>query len=112
MRVAIASENGIVSQHFGHCEGFTTYDVEDGKETVKGFLQSPGHTPGVLPVFLSENGVNVIIAGGMGERAQMLFEHNGIDVIVGAAGTCDDAFDTYSKGELKSTASFCKDHDH
>ena len=112
MKIALATENGIVSAHFGHCEGFTVYNVEDGKETVKEFLPSPGHTPGVLPVFLSENGVNVIIAGGMGERAQMLFEQRGIGVIIGASGTVEDVFAQYSKGELESSGSFCEEHGH
>ena len=29
MNVAIASDGKIVSGHFGHCEGFTLYDVEN-----------------------------------------------------------------------------------
>ena len=109
MRIAIASENGIVSQHFGHCEGFTVYDVEEGKEKTKSFLANPGHQPGVLPAFLKDNNVELIIAGGMGSRAQTLFSQSGIDVIVGATGSSEDVLEKYLKGELESTSQFC-DH--
>jgi predicted Fe-Mo cluster-binding NifX family protein len=112
MKIAIASENGVVSAHFGHCEGFTIYDMEDGKVKDKTFIPNPGHQPGFLPVFLSEKDVNLIIAGGMGERAQMLFNQNSIDVIVGADGECDNVLEKYQRGELKSSAEFCQDHHH
>ncbi len=112
MKVAIAAENGVVSAHFGHCEGFTIYDMEDGQVKEKTFIPNPGHQPGFLPVFLSEKNVNLIIAGGMGERAQMLFNQNGIEVIVGADGACDDVIEKYKRGELESSAEFCQDHHH
>jgi predicted Fe-Mo cluster-binding NifX family protein len=112
MKIAIASEGKYVSGHFGHCEGFTMYDVEGGKITAKEFIQNPGHKPGFLPVFLRDKGTNVIIAGGMGETAQDLFNENGIEVFVGAEGLCEDVINEYSKGNLKSTGSVCTEHQH
>lgn len=112
MKIAIASENTMVSGHFGHCEGFTTYEIEGNKILNKNFVPNPGHRPGYLPVFLKEINVNVIIAGGMGEMAQQLFIENGIDVIVGARGNCDTAIEQFVKSELKSTGSVCKEHQH
>ncbi len=112
MKIAIASEGKLVSGHFGHCEGFTTYEVEEGKALNKKFVQSPGHKPGFLPVFLKDLGTNVIIAGGMGEAAQELFKENGIEVVVGASGNCDDLIQKYVQGELKSTGSVCREHQH
>jgi len=78
----------------------------------KDFIQNPGHRPGFLPNFLKESGVNVVISGGMGETAQQLFAQNNIDVIVGAEGSCDDVVQQYLKGELKSTGSICREHQH
>jgi predicted Fe-Mo cluster-binding NifX family protein len=54
MKVAIASDGSRVSGHFGHCEGFTIYDVDDSEVTNKEFVKNPGHRPGYLPVFLEE----------------------------------------------------------
>lgn len=112
MKIAVASEGKCVSGHFGHCEGFTIYNVEEGKLINKDFTKNPGHKPGFLPVFLKELEVNVIIAGGMGESAQQLFTENEIEVVVGAEGSCDEVVQKYIKGELKSTGSVCKEHEH
>lgn len=112
MKIAVASEGKYVSGHFGHCEGFTIYNAEDGKVLNKNFTPNPGHRPGYLPVFLKELNVNVIIAGGMGETAQQLFNENEIEVVVGAEGPSDDAVQKYINGELKSTGSVCREHEH
>ncbi|MGV8982916.1 NifB/NifX family molybdenum-iron cluster-binding protein [Clostridium sp.] len=112
MKIAIASDGKSVSGHFGHCEGFTIYDVEQGKALNKNFTPNPGHRPGYLPVFLKDLNVNIIIAGGMGEAAQQLFNENGIEVVVGAQGFSDDVVQKYIAGELISTGSICTEHEH
>ncbi len=112
MKIAIASEGKYVSRHFGHCEGFTIYEVGEDKSLNKIVTPNPGHRPGYLPVFLKELDTNIIIAGGMGETAQKLFNENGIEVVVGAQGLCDDALQKYISGELKSTGSICREHEH
>jgi predicted Fe-Mo cluster-binding NifX family protein len=111
MKVATAINGNIISQHFGHCESFKIYEVEENKIVNENVVANPGHRPGFLPVFLRDNGVNVIIAGGMGVAAQRIFEENGIEVIVGADGDTDEAVKRYLSNELKSTGSFC-DHEH
>ncbi|MFL0198845.1 NifB/NifX family molybdenum-iron cluster-binding protein [Clostridium sp. WILCCON 0269] len=112
MKIAVASEGKNVSGHFGHCEGFTIYQVENEKVKNEEFVPNPGHRPGYLPVFLKELGVNVIISGGMGAAAQELFSQSGIEVVVGAEGLCSSAVDKFIKGELKSTGSVCSEHAH
>ncbi|WP_346897696.1 NifB/NifX family molybdenum-iron cluster-binding protein [Clostridium sp. UBA7503] len=112
MKIAVASDEKYVSGHFGHCEGFTIYEVEQGKSLEKSFTPNPGHRPGFLPVFLRDLKVNVIIAGGMGETAQDLFNENGIEVVVGAQGLSDDVVQKFVNGELKSTGSVCTEHQH
>ncbi len=112
MKIAVASEGKNVSGHFGFCEGFTIYDVNEAKGLKKEFVKNPGHKPGYLPVFLKELNVNIIIAGGMGETAQQLFNESGIEVVVGAQGLCDDVVQKHIDGELKSTGSVCTEHEH
>ena len=87
MKIAIPTANGELCMHFGHCEEFAILDVDpDGKKILNTEnLTPPPHEPGVLPRWLHEQGANVIIAGGMGQRAQMLFAQNDIKVVVGAA---------------------------
>lgn len=112
MKIAVASDGKNVSGHFGHCEGFTIYNVENDKELKKEFVKNPGHKPGFLPVFLKDLGVEVIISGGMGETAQNLFKNNNIQVVVGATGFSDDSVQAYVAGNLKSTGSVCREHQH
>ena len=86
MKYAIPVSGGILSPHFGHCEQFAMFDVDEESKTVttKDLLPAPAHEPGLLPRWLAEKGVSVVIAGGMGPRAQDLFQQNGITVVIGA----------------------------
>ncbi len=112
MKIAVAAENGKVSEHFGHCEGFTIYEAVGTEIKNEAFVQNPGHQPGFLPVFLKEKGTDVIIAGGMGQMAQTLFSQQGITVVVGASGDCEQAAKGYLEGTLKSSESVCREHEN
>ncbi len=83
--VPVAAER--LCQHFGHCEHFAFFDVDPEQRTVLGetMLTPPAHEPGVLPRWLHGQGADLIIAGGMGSRAQSLFNQNQVKVVVGAA---------------------------
>ncbi|EOD01354.1 NifB/NifX family molybdenum-iron cluster-binding protein [Caldisalinibacter kiritimatiensis] len=112
MKVAIAVDGKSVSQHFGHCEGFNFYEVENSEVKNSHFVPNPGHRPGFLPKYLAEKGINVIITGGMGNTAQVLFKQNGIEVITGATGEADLAMNSYLSGNLESTDEVCERHEH
>jgi predicted Fe-Mo cluster-binding NifX family protein/MinD-like ATPase involved in chromosome partitioning or flagellar assembly len=87
MRIAIPVTDGKLSAHFGHCEEFAIVDVDEQTKQITNVakLQPPAHEPGVLPRWLGEQNTDVIIAGGMGQRAQQLFAQNNIKVVVGAS---------------------------
>jgi len=86
-KIAIPVVEGHLSAHFGHCEEFSIFDVDLENKKIIGQEKapSPPHEPGLLPRWLAEKGVNVIIAGGMGTQAQQLFAESGITVSVGAS---------------------------
>lgn len=84
MKVAIPTANGKLCRHFGHCEAFTIVTVEHGAVVAIESLEPPPHEPGILPRWLHGQGVTVVIAGGMGHRAQQFFAQFGIEVVVGA----------------------------
>jgi predicted Fe-Mo cluster-binding NifX family protein len=73
MILAVACENNMVTQHFGHCENFIIFDIEDNKIKNSKTVRNPGHKPGFLPNYLNDLGVNVIISGGMGGGAIDIF---------------------------------------
>jgi len=108
MRIAIATENRDVCQHFGHCPEYTIYTVEDKAIQKTEVIPNPGHRPNFLPGYLHELGVDVIIAGGMGPKAQKLFEEAGIEAILGVAGSTEQAAEQYLEGTLEGGASTCE----
>jgi predicted Fe-Mo cluster-binding NifX family protein len=111
MKIAISTEEGSVSAHFGRCPSYTLADIQDGKVVERGEIPNPGHTPGFLPRFLSGKGVEVIIAGGMGSRAQGLFAENHIRTIIGVQGRVEEVIGRFARGELESGPDLC-DHEH
>lgn len=112
MKIAVASDKGQVTNHFGHCETFEVFETENGKIIKEESIPNPGHKPGFLPNFLNDKGVNTIIAGGMGGAAVDIFNEHNIEVIIGANGDAKNATVAYLNGDLKSTGSVCHDHDH
>lgn len=112
MRIAIPLAQGKLSLHFGHCEQFAIFDVDDNLKKVTGRKDEapPAHEPGVLPRWLHENNVSVIIAGGMGQRAQQLFTQNDIKVVTGASGqTPEELVAAFLEETLETGDNIC-DH--
>jgi predicted Fe-Mo cluster-binding NifX family protein len=112
MIIAVASDNGNVSAHFGHCETFEIFET-DGETILKHkTVPNPGHRPGFLPNHLNNLGVNVIVSGGMGGAAVAIFNENNIEVVIGQKGSSLKAAGMYLAGELVSTGSVCHEHSH
>ncbi|MDO4544285.1 MAG: NifB/NifX family molybdenum-iron cluster-binding protein [Clostridia bacterium] len=112
MKIAVASDGNAIWGHFGHCENFNIYTVENGKIISSESVPNPGHKPGFLPNFLADMGVNVIIAGGMGGGAVDIFNERNVEVVVGAEGDAKAAAEAYLFGSLKSTGAVCHQHEH
>ena len=109
MKIAISTDNGSVSAHFGRCPSYTLVEAEAGKIVSQEEIPNPGHSPGFLPGYLAERGVTTIIAGGMGPRAQGLFADNKIETIIGVEGRIPDVIDRFLKGTLEGGRDLC-DH--
>jgi len=112
MRIAIPLVNGKLSLHFGHCERFALVDVSPAEKKIlkREDIEAPEHEPGLLPRWLAEHGAKLIIAGGMGRRAQDLFARQGIEVLIGApAETPESLVADYLGGTLRSGENIC-DH--
>ena len=112
MKIAIPIAEGKLAMHFGHCAEFAVVEVDTLTKTITGkqSLTPPPHEPGVLPRWLHEQGVHVIIAGGMGSRAQALFVENGIKVMIGAPSESPEVLvAAYLAGTLQTGANVC-DH--
>jgi ATP-binding protein involved in chromosome partitioning len=112
MRYAVPVAGGRLATHFGHCEVFALFDVDDSTNEIVGreTVASPGHQPGFLPGWLAEQGASAIIAGGMGSRAVGLFEENHMQVILGAPeDEPEEVVKAYLAGTLATGENEC-DH--
>ncbi|MDX9866342.1 MAG: NifB/NifX family molybdenum-iron cluster-binding protein [Kiritimatiellia bacterium] len=112
IKIAIPLAEGKLCMHFGHCERFALVDVDLVERRIVGRDDPvpPPHEPGVLPRWLAEQGVEMILAGGMGQRAQALFGEQNIRVTVGLEpDTPENLVAQYLGGALKPGANAC-DH--
>ena len=112
MKVAVPVTENRLSAHFGHCDVFSVFDVDTVKKSIlsRQDLPAPPHEPGLLPQWLHERGVQMILAGGMGQRAQDLFSQKGIRVMVGAPSETPEAVvDAWLEGSLRLGSNLC-DH--
>jgi len=111
MKIAISTDGNSVAAHFGRCPAYTLIDVEDGRVTARATIPNPGHQPGFIPRFLHEKGVDMVLTGGMGPRAEDIFQQLGIKTVQGVSGPVDDVIREFLAGTLESGPSAC-DHPH
>jgi predicted Fe-Mo cluster-binding NifX family protein len=109
MKIAIPTAEGRLAMHFGHCNSFRIIETdESGAVVAEEDHPAPPHQPGLLPRWLGEKGVDLVIAGGMGRRAQDLFEQAGVKVLVGApAGDPAQIVRSYLGDELETGDNIC-----
>ncbi|MGL4307750.1 MAG: DUF134 domain-containing protein [Cetobacterium sp.] len=113
LKIAFPTNDGkIVEEHFGHCEKFVFITIKDGKIFQEEILEAPEHVPGAYPQFLKDQKANVVITGGMGQRAIDMLKAGGIEVLLGGQGEISNLLDIYLEGNLKSTGSACTHHHH
>lgn len=106
-RIAIPITDGNVSEHFGRCEEFVLVDIENNKIINKNKEKNPGHKPGFLPKFLKEKNVDIVLTGGIGNRAISIFGKFGIEVYSGIKGDYEDVIKDFLKGEIKQKENLC-----
>jgi predicted Fe-Mo cluster-binding NifX family protein len=103
-------EHGRVAQHLGHCEKFAFVDVDPVRKEILASAEvaAPQHQPGLLPPWLKEQGVTLVIAGGMGSRARSLFQQESIEFIAGAAAeSASTLIRQYLDGTLATEENAC-----
>ena len=110
MKIAVTYDNGNVFQHFGKTESFKVYEVEGQKVVSSEVISSNGSGHGALAGLLAEQGVDVLICGGIGGGAQAALSEADIELCAGAQGNTDEAVEAYLKGELVSSGVNCDHH--
>ncbi len=84
-----------ISPHFGRAPYFAFVEVRGGKVYGVEIVENPGveHSPGEIPMWMKERGVDLVIACNIGPRALNFFRQLGIEVTKGQCGTLKDALE-------------------
>lgn len=112
MKIAVTYDNGNVFQHFGKTESFKVYEVENNQVVKSEVIGSNGTGHGALAGLLADQGIDVLICGGIGGGAQAALAEAGVELCSGAEGDTDAAVEAYLEGELTSAGATCDHHDH
>ncbi len=114
MKIAVPTKENNVDSHFGHCESYTIYSIEENKVVEKEVLESPqgcGCKSNIASV-LQQKGVKQMLAGNMGAGALSKLNAFGIDVVRGCDGNVDNLVEKYLNGEIKDSGESCEHHHH
>lgn len=112
MKIAVTYENGQVFQHFGHCENFKIYEVENKEVKSAEVMSAVGSGHGALADFLHLNGVNVLICGGIGGGARTALAEAGIQLYPGVVGDADAMVSALLNGTLAFNPNTVCNHHH
>jgi len=114
MKIALPSRQNIIDDHFGHCEYFTVFTVNDNKEIIsEETIESPAGCgcKSNIAQTLSEIGVKFMLAGNMGEGAVRVLNNAGIEVLRGCSGDIKTVALSWIDGNLKDSGDSCHEHE-
>lgn len=113
MKIAVPTRDNMVDNHFGHCDHYTIFTINDGVVKMKEILPSPqgcGCKSGIALV-LRQKGVQVMLAGSMGDGAKNVLESNDIKVVRGQSGNIDELVKAYLADDIKDSGEGCSHHE-
>jgi predicted Fe-Mo cluster-binding NifX family protein len=113
VKIAVPIVANSFCSHFGGAEAFALYSIDEARASVmdRSDLVAPAHERGVFPIWLKQNGADVVLAGGMGPRAISIFAAHNIELVLGVEGdNPDELVSRYLEGTLESTGQACHDH--
>lgn len=111
MKYAVPTHNGRLATHFGQSTEFAVIETDaQGQILNRQTVQAEAHGCGATPVMLARQGVNVVLAGGMGFTPQQVFHKVGIEVVMGVEESDPEkAVKDHVAGTLAAGANVC-DH--
>ena len=113
MRIAVPTREGRVDDHFGHCDHYTVFTIEENNVVEKFDMPSPqgcGCKSGIA-ADLQQLGVEVMLAGNMGEGAKNKLSAHCIKVVRGCSGDVDALVERYLAGEVDDSGYSCSSHE-
>jgi predicted Fe-Mo cluster-binding NifX family protein len=115
MKIALPSNKSTIDSHFGHCEYFTVFTVDERKKIVaEQIVDSPAGCgcKSNIAGTLSQLGVTTMLAGNMGDGAINVLSHHGIAVVRGCEGNVRDVAERWLQGQIDDSGIGCQVHEH
>lgn len=115
MKIALPSRMNQIDEHFGHCEHFTVFTIDSGKQiTAEEKIASPAGCgcKSNIAQTLAEKGVKLMLAGNMGQGAVNVLNSHGIDVLRGCSGDVKTVAQSWLSGKLEDSGIACAVHEH
>jgi len=115
MKIAVPSRQNRVDEHFGHCEYFTVFTVNENKKILsEETISSPAGCgcKSDIAGTLARMGVTMMLAGNMGEGAVNVLNGSGIDVLRGCTGDVRTVAEQWLSGSLEDSGIACTHHEH
>lgn len=114
MKIAVPTRDNMVDSHFGHCDSYTIFTIDNDKEIIgKETLPSPqgcGCKSNIASV-LQEKGVSIMLAGNMGTGALNVLNGHGIMVYRGCSGDVEELVKLFLSGDVADSGESCHAHD-
>ena len=114
MKIAVPSRENQVDNHFGHCDYFSIFTIDENNEIAEEqMLKSPqgcGCKSNIAST-LAQIGVTTMLAGDMGEGAVRVLQGNGIKVIRGCSGDVRKVARDWIDGKLVDSRITCSNHE-
>ncbi len=116
MKIALPSRQNILDDHFGHCEYFTVFTIDDASKEIQAqeTIASPegcGCKSDIAKT-LADMGVSLMLAGNMGQGAVNVLHSAGISVLRGCSGDIGEVTRLWLAGALTDSGDSCREHEH
>jgi predicted Fe-Mo cluster-binding NifX family protein len=115
MKVAVPTRGNVVDDHFGHCEMYTVFTIDENRKIERAEIvpspQGCGCKSNIASV-LKEMGVSVMLAGNMGNGALNVLNSHDIQVIRGCSGDVRQLVETFLKGFVFDSGVGCHQHEN
>ncbi|PKP34744.1 MAG: dinitrogenase iron-molybdenum cofactor biosynthesis protein [Bacteroidetes bacterium HGW-Bacteroidetes-17] len=112
-KIAVPTRNDIVDAHFGHCEHYSIFTINEKNVIIDKELyaapQGCGCKSNIAPL-LAEKGVYLMLAGNMGMGAVNVLQSSNIEVLRGCEGKVDEVVGQYLSGVLSDSGESCAHH--
>jgi len=115
MKIAVPTRDNRVDGHFGHCDTYTIFQIDESNQVQSKEVLKWSHGCGCrsnIVGTLRDMGVGTLLAGNMGRGAMNKLRSHQMNVVRGCEGNVDELVNTYLQGKIKDQEILCQTHEN